>query len=298
MLWLKNERLSVEIAEPGEEPNNGVRFERAGFISQVTLDGNCTFCASEPRNLVHRSSGGRGLCCEYKADYSAQVQDGEWYPKPGVGLLKRNGAYHFSGEYEKKPFLVEVARDEGGQETGATFHTIPVECLGIAVETWKHIYIDGNTLTMEVKARNAGSREITFKEYCHNFLSIDGMAVSPDYRLELPDLTGLEKGMLGNEYPNEGNYLSDGKGISLAQNTLLPSLLMIRAEEAPRPFHWTMRHKGAGAAVKVTENLNVSEMCLWSVDHMLSPEMIQTVTLAPGEETMWSRVYTFEQSAR
>ena len=59
MLTLQNDRLRVEIAEPGEAPNTGFRFDRAGFIADVVLDGAHSFCTSEPLNLIHPSSGGR-----------------------------------------------------------------------------------------------------------------------------------------------------------------------------------------------------------------------------------------------
>ncbi|MGT2910485.1 hypothetical protein ACVR1I_02080 [Streptococcus cameli] len=53
MILLSNERLRVEIAEPGERPNDTLRFDRAGFISDVTLDGDTHFGANEPMNLRH-----------------------------------------------------------------------------------------------------------------------------------------------------------------------------------------------------------------------------------------------------
>ncbi|MGQ7408281.1 hypothetical protein [Streptococcus suis] len=61
MIYLTNHRLRVEIAEPGERPNDTFRFDRAGFISNVILDGDTHFCANEPMNLRHLSSG-RTVC--------------------------------------------------------------------------------------------------------------------------------------------------------------------------------------------------------------------------------------------
>ena len=62
---LNSKRLKVEITEPGIVPNTTARFDRAGFISQVTLDNKYDFCTKEPDNLSHPCSGGVGLCNEY-----------------------------------------------------------------------------------------------------------------------------------------------------------------------------------------------------------------------------------------
>ena len=62
MITLKSNRLRVRIAEPGEAPNQTHRFDRAGFISEIRLDDRISFCASEPENLSHPCTGGRGLC--------------------------------------------------------------------------------------------------------------------------------------------------------------------------------------------------------------------------------------------
>ena len=89
MITLSSDRLRVELAEPGVSPNNKTRFDRAGYISDVILDGGIYFAASEPRNLVHPCSGGRGFCNEFRFDASAEAAIGEYFPKLGVGLIRK-----------------------------------------------------------------------------------------------------------------------------------------------------------------------------------------------------------------
>ena len=89
MFYLKSYRLCVEITYPGQAPNTTYRFDRAGFITEVVLDGTHRFCATEPNNLSHPSSGGRGICNEYIFDVSGKASVGEHFPKLGVGLLKK-----------------------------------------------------------------------------------------------------------------------------------------------------------------------------------------------------------------
>lgn len=245
MITLTTDRLRVEIFEPGEWTNSGSRFDRAGFISEVVLDGNIHFCANEPKNLVHPCTGGRGLCCEYKADYSGEAEEGTYYPKFGVGLLKKRGTYCFYEQYEVVPFDVQVEQNAAE----VIFYTKAKECLGYAAETVKKVSVNGNILTVEVTMKNTGKREIVTEEYCHNFLSIDGMAISPEYRLELPDF-GLNSQELRNNRPYPCNYLADDTGISFKQPQIPVSVsnLSMDGYRGVRPFHWELYHSGAGAA--------------------------------------------------
>lgn len=87
---IRTESLSVEIELPGVGFNNTTRFDRAGFITQVTLDGKYDFCTLEPTNLNHPSTGGVGLCNEIRclsAFEDAEV--GRRFAKFGVGLLTK-----------------------------------------------------------------------------------------------------------------------------------------------------------------------------------------------------------------
>ena len=131
MITLKSNCLRVEIAQPGEHPNDGVRFDRAGFITEVVLNNERQFCANEPKNLVHPSTGGRGLCCEQMLDLSNQVSAGEQYPKFGVGLILKetDEPYVFYKKYQIDYFPVEYT----ATETTVEFKTDAIPCMGYAV---------------------------------------------------------------------------------------------------------------------------------------------------------------------
>lgn len=138
MLTLTTDRLRVEISEPGECPNNGFRFDRAAYISEVVLDSERHFCANEPKNLIHPSSSGRGLCCEYGADYSNNVSEGKFYPKLGVGLIKKHAPYCF---YEKYKDVEEFPIDILQTSNSIEFKTHAIECAGYAMNATKKLTI-------------------------------------------------------------------------------------------------------------------------------------------------------------
>lgn len=292
MITLKNDRLRVEIAEPGEGRNKGFRFDRAGFVTEVVLDECDYFCASEPKNLSHPCSGGRGLCCEYTADYSGETEEKEWYPKWGVGLIRKDGPYAFYKSFkELKEFPVEMQFENDRVE----FTTHPLECQGYAMQINKELELCENQLLVEVSAWNVGSREIITQEYCHNFLSIDGMAISPAYFLELPVRQGIQRSVLKNAYENPGNFILGEKGISVARCETAVSLSQFPLEnlEIRKPFVWKLSHQGAKMAVEGLDEIQVDGLTLWAADHMLCPEIFQKICVKPGERHTWKRSLRF-----
>ena len=295
MFILKTKRLRAEISEPGECPNNNVRFDRAGFISDITLDGAIHFCANEPKNLAHPSTGGRGLCCGYRYDFSAEAGTNEYFPKLGIGLIRKKGdePYVFYGKYDDiQYFPVTFSHDE----TSAVFDIEPIECMGYAVREHKKISVDDNTLTMEVTMVNVGEKPIRTDEYCHNFFSIDGMAISPDYHLDLPMLKGIGVRDIPNIYPTDCNFHADGTGIEVLRTEVATSLSKVPLDglEEKTPFVWTLSNKGAKAKVTCEEGFVPCGITLWETDHIFSPEVFHVIDITPGESTTWTRKYIFE----
>lgn len=110
---LSNGILTAEIADTGSY--RGTRFDWTGFITQVTLNrGGHTFCV--PESLVPgQGTGGIGLCNEFGISRAIGYDEaavGEWFPKPGVGLLQKVSAapYSFAADYPLIPFQVVEER--------------------------------------------------------------------------------------------------------------------------------------------------------------------------------------------
>ncbi|MGT2716728.1 hypothetical protein [Streptococcus respiraculi] len=299
MIVLTNNRLRVEISEPGERPNDTFRFDRAGFISEVTLDGDTHFCANEPMNLRHLSSGGRGLCCEFSGDFSSGAAVCEFFPKLGVGLIKQDSdlGYQFAHKYDEvEPYPVTMKHTQ----TSASFVTKAVPCRGIAATMGKTISIEENRVTLKASITNVGDKVIETEEYCHNFLSIDGMAISPDYRLELPDMPDLgHQGLEGFGGYDHNNFVADGKAIAFKQCETEVSLSVLPIPKTDKTtFTWTLLHKGAKASVTGIDEVQPTSLLLWATDHIVSPEIIQKITVAPGQSFSWKRCWIFEAEPR
>lgn len=295
MITLCSDRLRVSLSEPGEAPNNGFRFDRAGFIADIVLDGVHHFCASEPFYLPHPCSGGRGLCCEFLFDSASQAEPMEYFPKFGVGLLRKEGGedYLFYKKYrDTKLFSVETTSGPNS----ITFVTKPDACLGYALYFTKTVSVTGNTVTMETTVENVGKRQVTLEEYCHNFLTIDGMAVGPNYRLSMPSLPNQGTSSLTGRDGKPTFFLGCGKAITFDGYSPTAAGCPINTENmsADLPFTWQLSYGNAGAFVRGRDFFIPSRIYVWAADHMICPEIFHQFTLPQGSRHSWSRSWCFD----
>lgn len=295
MFTLESSRLRLEIAEPGERPNTGFRFDRAGFIADVILDGGMHFGAAEPRNLIHPCSGGRGFCSEYRFDCSNEAEVGEFFPKFGVGLIRKEDCekYIFYKKYrEVKEFETKI--HTSGQK--AVFETEMPPCLGYGLTAKKTVSVSENAMTMEIEVHNTGEKEIAMEEFCHNFISIDGMAVGSDYQLEMPQIPDLGYERLPNRRGFSGAFRGNGHGLTFCEFTAIDTDTLIRGEDIKKkiPFCWRLLHKGARAYVEGEDYYHPAKIAVWGVDHMFCPEIVHGFLLKPGENHEWKRVWRFD----
>lgn len=298
--YLKSNRLTVEIADPGTAPNDNFRFDRTGFITEVILDDGTRFCASEPRNLRHPSSNGRGFCSCNRFDTSMEVKAGEYFPIVGIGLLKKPDEKKYSQfqRYEEDfiPFEIRVEYSEDA----ARFEVLPMPCNGYAVHEVRTIRVEENRIISDVQLRNVGEKPIDIVEYCHNFISIEGMAVGPDYTIDFPqiqDLSGQEQ--MDAERGTKTNFLTNGKGFRMKQfepgdySVALTDYSFYKEE----PFLWRVANSAAGAYVEGKDSINLSRVKIWTADHMICPEIYQQISLQPGECVNWCRELSFGREA-
>jgi len=290
MFVLQSDRLRVDVSEPGIAPNTTSRFDRAGFIEEVVLDGIHRFCASEPRNLDHFCSGGRGICNEYKASVDAEAPVGGYFMKPGVGLLHKetDEPYRFMHPYKVDPFNIDVSH----VENAILFVTRPKPCGGYALTQEKRLEAVGNRLDMRIKLTNTGEREFVGEEYCHNFITVNNMSLGPNYTLEFP--SGKDRGdaVINHE------MVADGRKITFTGPLERARMFTMEADEfdpdSAGIFEWIFKNRAEGALVHAYERINLSRVLLWAADHMFSTESFHTIRLAPGESGAWTRSWVFE----
>ena len=279
-MLLKNERLLIEIGQ-----YEGARFDRTGFISQVTLDGKYTFCTTQ--NYGDQSNYlGKGLCNEFGLNYAINYDStavDEWFIKPGVGLLKKekDEEYISWNFYEVEPL---VFIEEAGEDY-IKFVAKDLKCMNYGISYTKIIKIIDNKLTIDYKLRNIGNERICINEYCHNFISINETKIGADYSVKLP---------IAVTYQSENDELSiNGNLATWKKECSRQFYYGISASDESLGKLWTISHNKLGVSISERVSCDVIRFALWGKEHVISPEMFIKIQLGPEEEKCWQREFEF-----
>ena len=277
LVILSSDRLAVEVAEPGAV-YRGSRFDWTGTVTQVTLDGRHTFCGAEPPG----GTGGVGLHNEFglfAAIGYDEAAPGGRFPKLGVGLLTRpdDGPYQFARPHEIEPFPMSASATSDSAE----FAVEPRECRGYAARLVKRLAADGNTLRIGYELENTGAKPLETHEYVHNFLSLDGRTVGPDYRLSVPTAG------LGWLTPP----LEAGEGLITWAGTPTEAFYGRTSGFSHATPCWEL--SCGGLIVRECTDRPWETFALWGTATVVSPEAFVAVRVPPGETFFWQRTYTF-----
>lgn len=296
-MQLTNDRLTIQFAAPEEMDNR--RFDHTAMIKSVVLDGKHEFCVPEQVLPERRTCNGFGLSGEFVLPGAAErAKAGEWFVKPGVGLLKQleDGApWSMWKCYECRLFQRE-ARMEG---ESAVFVQRGEVCGGYGVAIEKTFTLCANRLKLCVRATNTGNEAIELREYQHNFVSL-GAQIGPGYELELScdrTLESLTRKTLrqGDEAVLPSAVCVEGDRV-IWMDDLRGKVLYHRSEQTcgTPPCRWRMRHTGTGISISEETDFSPSRVDIWAVEHCACPEFYKTVCLAPGETASWRRTWTFD----
>ncbi|EXJ22973.1 hypothetical protein ADIAL_1596 [Alkalibacterium sp. AK22] len=287
MLHLKNERLEIEIQEPGEI-YAGSRFDWTGFITQITLDDTVTYCVPEQQKKG-KGTGGLGFCNEFGIDkpigYNA-IKTGEFFPKIGVGLLKKETeeAYDFFKAYELIPSDATVEKNqntlrfksEASSSSGYGYHLI------------KDVTLEVNRLTLSYELTNTGSQPLVTTEYSHNFIGINNQLIGPEYELSLPKMTAIDVAV--------GSVDREGQKLTWGETPEADFYAAIEWNHKDGDCNWNLYHKQICAGVRDISVLTPSKVALWGYTHVVCPELFIDIDLKAGETKKWERVYEFYQN--
>jgi len=59
------------------------------------------------------------------------------------------------------------------------------------------------------------------------------------------------------------------------------------------PFRWTLTHSGAAESVSEAVSFIPDRVNVWTIDHIISPEVFHSFSLDPGESRMYTRTWIF-----
>jgi hypothetical protein len=278
---IQNDRLKVLIARPGTV-YAGSRFDWTGFVTQVILDGRHTFCAYE--SLVPgKGTGGIGLCGAFDEMGCNEAAPGDYFPKPGIGLLRKSsdGPYSFWEQYEVLPSAIRTET----REDSAGFVCVSPECGGYSFTLEKTLSLEENRLMLRCRLENTGSKPIETEEFVHNFLCVDNTPIGEDYTIRLPYRPEFDVKL------GEIRIREDGFACKTHEEDSF--YLFVNGYEGVRPHYWELRCNARRAGVRETGDFPVSGFHIWGKDHVISPEIFLKIALKPGEAGEWERAYEF-----
>jgi len=280
-LRLSSSRLLVEIIAPSTQ-QRGSRFDRAGFITQVTLDSEHTFCTTESAD----GTGGAGLCNEFGITTAVGFEaapPGAQFVKPGVGLLTRpdEKPYAFWHNYPVQPFPVHVEHTADC----AVFLTEPLDCRGYALRLSKTLQVRENQLRIHYSAENVGHSRISVDEYRHNFIALDDRGPGPGQQLRLPFTPEPERGF--------GGLQITGSTITWTQAPRRVFHGRLHGfKDCLNPW-WELIDETAGIGMRESTSFPWSRFALYGTARLLSPEAFVQLDLEPGQRQQWQRDYLF-----
>ena len=276
--------LQVWVAKPGLRYARS-RFDWTGIISQVSLNGH-TFCTPEDADWHINSTGGEGLCNEFKADDVTMGADDtdNLFLKPGVGLLERpdDKPYNIGVEYNiVKPFPCMINNGDDFID----FHSDEIPFKGISYKTDKHISVIDNMLIITTTVTNTGEKPIELDEYNHNFLSLDGFGAHPQVKLS------MHKDFY-NSIETPGLVMNEDS-ISFTNELRSSFMIHCRAPIRHSPLRWELKDEKAGLTVQEWGDFDVTKYMVWGGPHTVTPEIYGNFPIDPGQKRAWTRLWKF-----
>ena len=276
---LRSGELRAEILTPWSTLYRKTRFARAGFVKDLWL-GEICFTQPEGGPAGMTGTGGAGLCSEYKCpEIEMDSAVGAPFLKIGVGVLERTA----------DPWTIVDERRVDGLDTtvqagqdAAVFECVSPEVNGYAYREKRTLTLRGQRLRQEIELENRGGKPMTFSEYCHNFVSLGGLAIDETHQLEL-----LCAKMLPNALDQPFIATPRGGGWTGPVEASFRS----ECEEIPWQGPRAWRLSSSRTSVSIAEDVDFEpvKVYLWGTPFCACAEVFAGFTIQPGETARWSR---------
>jgi len=282
--YLDNGIIKVRILYP-----NGVKYDRtrwchAGFIQDVWYNGIRFSEYERNRHGEQLTSEGSGLCCQFAPIAPGEAVPGKLTLLPSVGA----GIYQTPTAAQDRLDIKERLDTKVSYTRAcAVFETQTPTVDGFSYFEKREIRLCGSEIVEKVTFTNTGEREIHTQEMCHNFLSLAGAEISPDYMLEV-FTADVPEGFQSNamiyenghfsfsRYPERTCYFDTSANIKTCKD-----------------YAWIMKSKKSKVYCYGKIDFTPSRVSVWSDYYTLCPEMFVSVDPAPGETTSWQRTWGF-----
>ena len=235
------------------------------------------------------TSEGSGLCCQFMPISPEEAVSGKptLLPGVGIGIYKTpNAAQDRLDAHERFDTRISHGRDY------AIFETQTPTVNGFSYFETREIKLSGSEIIEKVTFANTGEKEIHTQEYCHNFLSLTGEEISPEYILEFPAAVAPK------DFRSNAMVYADGQFTFLYH----PDRACYFDEKVHinncDEYGWFMRTKTGRAYCYEKVDFTPARVSVWSDYYTLCPELFVAIDLKPGEMTTWQRTWGFSLGER
>ena len=279
--YLDNGTIRAKILYPVNAKYTGTRFCHSGFITDIWYKG-VKFSEYERAQGGNPTTEGSGMCAAYEPFHmEEQPADGRWYLMPGVGpVLAGDPKHAYQG----------MQVDFWFDDCRAEFETQSPDVDGYSYYEKRQIYLEDEEIVEKVLMRNTGSKKLKGSEYNHNFLSLGGRDISPDYQLKVYCVQPPE-GMQAKEmiykdgvftytdYPTRSCFFKTFDTVPVAGKN--------------GGLAWEMKSVETGISCYEKIDFDPVRVQVWNDYYCMCCEVFAPIDLEPGEETSWDRRWGF-----
>lgn len=276
---LQSGELKAELLTPWSSLYGRTRFAHSGFISGLWL-GDVCFTQAERAQVGQTSTGGVGLCSEYKCpNVEMDSAVGEDYLKIGVGVIKR----------PEEPWKIVDPQPITGLPTTvlASEDTAVFECVSPAVNGYAYrekrtVKLQGQALVQEIELENTGEKTLDISEYCHNFVSLGGLSTDETHRLELHCAKKLPSAPESRFQTTESGAGWTGK----VEGSFSSPCEIVPFEKG---CAWKLSSSRTTATICEVLDFAPSSAYLWGTEYCVSAEVFKPLHVLPGQTARWRR---------
>ncbi|HVE89758.1 MAG TPA: hypothetical protein VNA44_08650 [Burkholderiaceae bacterium] len=282
----------------------GTRFDWSGVVAGMQFRGHhyyepwFTKCDNTVYDYIDNATdiiAGRQSAITGPAEEFPQPQGfdtakpGETFVKLGVGVLRKTSAAPYSC-YESYEIVdpgtwlirstassIEYTQEVNDARTGCGYVYRKV----VSAPSGR------SDLVIEHSLHNTGRVQISTEQYNHNFLTLDGTSIGPDFVVTLPFeiRTPAQDRKLAAVHGNQIHFVQ-----ALAPRDVVSLLIHGFGEAGDYDIRVDNRKTGVG--VHVIGNRPMTKLALWSIRSVLSMEPFIDVSTSPGGRTNWTTTYT------
>lgn len=287
--------LLAFLPDPQQGYYRSSRFDWSGVVGCLSYKGHSFWGEWFPKYDPLLNDSITGPVEEFRSEDGAlgytEAQPGGLFVKIGVGVLRKldDSAYRFGIAYplvDSGQWKVRVRRDS------IVFQQRLKSPLGFAYLYTKTLKLakSGDTVILEHRLQNVGSKTIDTDVYDHDFFMLDNHPTGPGMKVRLGFAPKPDKPFAPELAKIEGKEISFLKELQPKQAV---AGYLTGYSDSVSDYDITVQDVTSGIGVQQTADRPIAKFYFWSIRTTISPEAYIHLKITPGETQTWTLRYRF-----